>query len=113
MYTNIDTDHALQKITHFMRTSPHCHNYPTGAIICGLEILMRNNVFKFGDTFWIQEQGTTMGTPPTPNYAALYFGIQELDIVPLFDDMLATYFHYIDDCLALWIDHPDRSINKT
>jgi hypothetical protein len=112
MYTNIDTDHALVKIAHFLRTSPLCKDCPSGAIICGLEILMRNNVFKFGDTFWIQEQGTAMGTPPAPNYATLYFGIHELDIAPHFNTVLAAYFRYIDDCLALWIHHPDPIVDQ-
>jgi hypothetical protein len=111
MYTNIDTDHALQKIAHFLRTSPLCRDCPSGAIICGLEILMRNNLFKFGDTFWIQKEGTAMGTPPAPNYATLYFGIHEMDIAPLFREMLAAYFRYIDDCLALWIHHPDPLVD--
>jgi hypothetical protein len=34
------------------------------AIICALEIVMRNNLFKFGDTYWLQITGTAMGTPP-------------------------------------------------
>jgi hypothetical protein len=107
MYTNIDTNHALEKIAHFLRTSPLCRDCPAGAIICGLEILMRNNVFKFGDTFWIQKEGTAMGTPPAPTYATLYYGIHEMDFVPLFHHSLAAYYRYIDDCLALWIHHPD------
>ena len=112
MYTNIDTDHALEKIAHFLRSSPLCRDCPSGAIICGLEILMRHNVFKFGDTFWIQKQGTAMGTPPAPNYATLYFGIHELDIAPRFQSSIAAYHRYIDDCLTVWIHHPDPAVDQ-
>jgi hypothetical protein len=36
-------------------------------MIHGLEILMQNNIFQFGDTFWHQKQGTAMGTPENSN----------------------------------------------
>ncbi len=88
MYTNIDTDHALEVIATFLRTSPLCADVPSDAIIAGLEIIMRNNIFRFGDTFWHQRQGTAMGTPPAPPYATLYFGIHELETVPFFEALL-------------------------
>jgi hypothetical protein len=53
-----------------------------------------------------------MGAPPAPNYATLSFGIHELDIAPLFDEMLAAYFRDIDDCLALWIHHRDPIVDQ-
>jgi hypothetical protein len=112
MYTNIDTDHALEVIARFLRTSPLCIGAPSAAIISALEIIMRNNVFRFGDTFWHQQQGTAMGTPPAPPYATLYFGIHEIDILALFNNMLPSYSRYIDDVLAAWIHHPNPSIDR-
>jgi hypothetical protein len=111
MYTNIDTEHALEKIAVFLRTSPLCRGCLANEIIKGLRILMRNNIFQFGDTYWIQEDGTAMGTPPAPDYATLYFGIYELEIGPRFKNSLAAYFRYIDDCLGLWLHHPDPSVD--
>jgi hypothetical protein len=61
--------------------------------------------------FWIQQDNTAMGTPLAPNYATLYFGIHELEIGPIFKDSLAAYFRYIDNCLGLWLHHPDPSID--
>ena len=62
MYTNIDTEHALKVIAIFLRTSPLCSDISAEPIISGLGIIMRNNVFRFGDTFWLQRTGTAMGT---------------------------------------------------
>jgi hypothetical protein len=111
MYTNIDTTHALQKIATFLQTSPLCRNCPANKIIKGLKILMQNNVFQFGNTYWLQQDGTAMGTPPAPDYATLYFGIHELDIAPLFANSLVAYFRYIDDCIGIWLHHPDPIVD--
>ena len=34
-----------------------------------IRIVTQHNIFKFGDTYWIQLNGTTMVTPPVPVYA--------------------------------------------
>jgi hypothetical protein len=102
MYTNIDTDHAMKTIANFLRNSPLCKDVSSGPIIAALEIVMRNNLFQFGDTYWIQKTGTAMGTPPAPMYATLYYGIHELQFRPKFKSLL-YYTRYIDDIFGIWI----------
>jgi hypothetical protein len=77
----------------------------------GLEIVMRHNYFSFGDTHWLQTTGTAMGTPPGCVYVTLYFGIGELEILPLFSDSLSFYCRYMDNCFGLWTTHPDPAID--
>jgi hypothetical protein len=72
MYTNIDTDHAIDEIRQFLPATK-----PNKAIMEAITIIMKNNFFQFGDTSWLQLTGTAMGTPPAPMYATLYFGIYE------------------------------------
>jgi hypothetical protein len=113
MYTNIDTDHALTTIANFLRHSPYCRNISNPEpIIRGLEIIMRNNVFRFGDTYWVQISGTAMGTPPAPMYATLYYSIHELNFIPRFAQNIPFYKRYIDDCLGIWIPNKDPSIDE-
>jgi hypothetical protein len=112
MYTNIDTDHALSRISAFLRTSPLAASVSAEPLICALEIIMRRNYFKFGDTYWPQTTGTAMGTPPGCVYATLYFGIWELEIVPFFQDNLPYYRRYIDDVFGIWKHHPDPVIDQ-
>lgn len=76
MGTNIDTDHALSVVSEFLRTHPLCQNICNfNSINRGLEILMRNNLFKFGNTCWLQLEGTAMGAPPACMCATLHFAI--------------------------------------
>ena len=58
---------------------------------------MRQKIFKFGDTFCRQEDGTDMGAPPAPTYA-----IHELYLIDTFGGFLPFYRRYIDDTLPIW-----------
>ena len=107
MYTNIETDHALTVIGTYLR-SPNTaamllnKNISPDLLLEALTIIMRNNVFKFGDTYWYQKTGTAMGTPPAPPYATLYFAIHEMNIIPQFPN-LVFYRRLIDDGFGIWI----------
>ena len=105
MYPNINTHHALQVISHFLRTHPLClaNNVEHIALLEALTIVMSHNVFQFGDTFWVQLTGTAMGSPPAPTYATLYFAIKEFELLDQFSVSLFFYRRYIDDVVAIWV----------
>jgi hypothetical protein len=105
MYTNIDTPSALKTLKQFFSTSPYCSHMPVRlkeAILCALTILMNHNVFRFGNTYWVQLNGTAMGTPPAPMYATVYFAVFEIEIIPRFRENLVEYGRYIDDGFGIW-----------
>jgi len=70
-----------------------------------LEAVMRNNIFTFGETYWVQKRGTAMGTPMACTYATLTYGHYE--------NTMLVYFHwYINDILGIWVPHrnnPNRA----
>jgi hypothetical protein len=111
MYTNIDTPHAMRVIEHFLLNSPipAAVNVDVPTLMKALRLVMSHNVFRFGDTYWVQRTGTAMGTPPAPMYATLYFAIHELVVVSEFRRELPFYGRYIDDVLGLW--RPDRLLS--
>ena len=104
MYTNIDTSHALQVFAIFFRTHDLCRPIRgrVDMILEALDLLMRNNLFQFGDTYWSQIDGTAMGAPPAPAYATIYFTIHELELLSQFRPFLKFYKRYIDDAFAIW-----------
>jgi hypothetical protein len=48
MYTNIDTDHAIDVFRQFLPLTK-----PNKAIMEAITIIMKNNFFQFGDTSWL------------------------------------------------------------
>jgi len=107
MYTNIHLDHALPATLEFLKSSElgqqicRKENINTSTLAAALELVMRNNVFCFGDTSFLQTSGTTMGTPPAPTYATLYFAIWEAAVIPDFPE-LQLHTRYIVDCYGMW-----------
>jgi len=109
MYTNIDTDTGLTSIRNFIddnrdNISP---DFPTNLFLTILEIVMRNNVFKFSDTYWLQLTGTAMGTPVACSYATITYGQHEnANILTEFQPQLLYYRRYIDDIFGIWVPPP-------
>jgi hypothetical protein len=67
-----------------------------------LRLVMMNNIFIFGDTFWKQLTGTAMGTPPAPPWATLYYALHEQRFVPRYTANLLLYKRFIDDVFGIW-----------
>ena len=95
-------DHALRVFHNFSKEHPLCADIRNDddMILEALEILMRYNLFKFGDTFWHQIDGTAIGAPPAPLYAMIYYAIHDFDLLRSFKRFLFFYRRSIDD--ALW-----------
>ena len=116
MYTNIHLSHALPVLTQFLKTTElgklcvEKSKINPNVIITVLEIVMQNNIFAFGDTFWQQTAGTAMGTPPAPTWATIYFCIWELIIIPEFNELIFNT-RYIKDSLGAWV--PNLTRNNT
>ena len=104
MYTNIPTGFALQQIGQYLhRRERFFRGIPVTALMQALDIVMRNNIFTFGDTTWLQRTGTAMGTPPAPPWATLYYALCENGFLPRFEDNLFFYRRFIDDVFGVWV----------
>ncbi len=111
MYTNIDTSHALNEITNYLQNNPLPTTVDIPALIDGLRIIMQHNLFRFGDTFWVQQTGTAMGAPPAPMYATLYYYLHEATLIPTHINIF-YYGRYIDDGFGIWVPDDDPEIDE-
>ena len=68
-----------------------------------LELVLKRNIFQFGDTFWRQMVGTAMGTSTACKLATLYFGFHERTvIIPRYSQFLLYFKRFIDDVMSVW-----------
>jgi len=114
MYSNIDLDHGLAIMQLWLDTAEResSHLIPTKAILDALELVMRNNIMKFGDTHFLQLIGTAMGTPVAVMFANLYFGFHEKNkLIPKYQrnlKRLQKHFRFIDDVFGIWLGNTDE-----
>jgi len=116
MYTNIDTNIGITAFENLFHDYDSLipKDFPKDLFLKVLKIVMENNIFKFGDTFWLQTQGTAMGTPAAPLYSILTFGYHEnTSILNIFKPRLLYYKRFIDDIFGIWLhDDHEESLPK-
>ena len=105
MYTNMDPVEGLEAIRLYIEefSCELKERFPKVLILRLLWLVMTNNVFKFGETFWLQLIGTAMGRPCACAYATIFFAyFERIHLFPRFKDNLILYVRFIDDILVVW-----------
>ena len=106
MYQNINTDAAMLLISNYLHDKNTQTQYPlynAKALVAALKIVMRNNIFRFGDLYCKQVSGTAMGTPPAPPWATIFEGLhEETAILPTFKPNFPLYVRFLDDIFGVW-----------
>jgi hypothetical protein len=113
MYTNIETNTGIDSIRNFLCINKENlpTNFPSYLLLNILEIVMRNNIFSFADTYWLQLCGTVMGTPVACTYASLTFGhFENTILLPTFNTNLIC--HYINDNFGIWLPFPTDALAR-
>ena len=72
MYTNIKTDQAIASLGEYLIENQQTFRHlPIAAIRDVLKLIMKYNIFTFGNAHFLQLIGAAMGTPPAPTYATM------------------------------------------
>ena len=107
MYNNIDTNHAIEVITWWLDElfleGKLPKGFPLEAVKVAMETIMRNNVFEWGDLFFLQKLGTAMGTSAAVMWATLYYAYHEVHcLIPKHGRHLPYFKRFIDDIFGVW-----------
>ncbi|XP_044129795.1 uncharacterized protein LOC122923137 [Bufo gargarizans] len=76
---------------------------PDRVFICkAIEFILKHNYFTFNNIFYLQTQGTAMGTKFAPSYANLFMGMFEDKIGFLSHPNIKFYRRFIEDIIFIW-----------
>ena len=106
LYTNIPHSDGKQSVLYYPQNNPD--NYtrpeqPTPDILVELiDIVLKNNVFEFNNKYYLQIQGTAMGTKMAPAYANLFMGKLEEKLNELGKPHIMLWKRFIDDIFVIW-----------
>ena len=103
MYTNIDQDHAAKTLLQWLIDIKY-DDLPPELLVEAIQIIMSNNYFQIGDTYWKQISVVAMGTPAACMLTTIYYGISENTIlVPKYKTNIPYLKQFIDDMLGIFI----------
>ena len=112
MYSNIDPEEALPVLESYLNEFGNEIGLSKGIkelILKLTKLVMSNNVFQFGSTWWRQKVGTAMGTPCACIYATVFFAYFERKILlPTYKNNIILYKRQIDAIFAIWKSDPNN-----
>ncbi|KAJ1150463.1 hypothetical protein NDU88_003254 [Pleurodeles waltl] len=108
LYTNIPQEATLEVISNLLdvHMGGSQTQTPPGFILDLAHLALTRNDFKFEDSFFLQTQGTSMGSTFAPSLACLYVDHIERHTILHEDnpyrDQIKLWKRYIDDVLLIW-----------
>ena len=110
LYTSIPTEGGVSACRKQLESSGKS-SVVVNAIVKFIYLILQNNIFRFASGFFVQKIGTAMGTRMAPNYANLFMGDLEDEIMQSYPLKPLVWFRYIDDIFFIWT-HGREELNK-
>lgn len=76
-----------------------------------MNLVLKNNVFEFNEKFYLQTQGTAMGTKMAPAYANLFMGKLEERLRQIGNKHILLWRRFIDDIFIVWTGTETEFLN--
>lgn len=103
LYTSITHNVGLQAVAHFLDTNPTLNTQQIDFILLATKFCLERNYFLFDGDFYLQKQGTAMGTNFSPSYANLTMGLWKPGVFGLITLFLHTWSSTFD--IYWWYHH--------
>ena len=108
LYTNIPHDEGIRACELALDTRPE-PTISTGEISKLISTILMKNNFSFNGEYYLQTQGTAMGTKMAPSYANIIMGEIERQFLDTQDYKPLVWWRYIDDIFNIWT-HGEESL---
>lgn len=109
LYTNIPHNEGLAACQRALDARTPPGDPPTSYLLRMMECILTLNNFTFNGEFYLQTQGTAMGTRMAPSYANLFMSDLETRLLTWTTRRPCTWWRYIDDIFAIW-EHGQESL---
>ena len=101
LYLNIPQEEGTQAVVNLLEERGALP-LPKDVITHMLNIVLKYNIFKFGDSVYRQVKGTAMGTKCAPAFAGIFMNTLESNFLATTPIKPAIFKRYIDDIFILW-----------
>ena len=110
LYTNIPHKDGITAAVQALQkdSDPNPLRPPIEILTEMLNIVLKNNVIKLNSDYFLQIQGTAMGTKMAPAYANLFMGSLEPTLLSLGQPHINMWKRFIDDIFLIWTGSPDQ-----
>ena len=102
LYTNIPHKEGLEAVNKAAMRQPHCPVKPK--VLTELaKIVLKNNTITFAGEYYLQLQGTAMGTRLAPAYANVFMGeLEKIWHSHVDKQSIIAWYRFIDDIFLIW-----------
>ena len=83
LYTNIPHEDGIEACRYFLENNGHSGSLSVDNVCALIELVMKNNYFKFSDISYRQKMGTATSSSMAPAYASLFMGKFEMDFMKI------------------------------
>lgn len=101
LYTNMNINRTIAVVKKAFKSNPR-PNRPDGELIELLELIMKNNDFRFNNEIFLQIFGTAMGKSFAPNLANLYLIDFDKQAINGFRIKPSLFYRFLDDIFFVW-----------
>ena len=110
LYPNIPHEEGLSALR--KQLDNRMEKYISSDTPCDLaEVVLKNNIFKFGKKTLKQKRGTAIGTKFAPPYSILFMAELEEEILRKAEFKPYLWWRYIDDIFFLW-EHGEEKLKS-